>query len=69
MSKKLALGAGTLVLDVKWGTGAFRKTLVEARELAAALRQVARAGGCHPSTVLRQIRKLEARRDDPCAAA
>jgi pyrimidine-nucleoside phosphorylase len=45
MSKKLALGAGTLVLDVKWGRGAFRETVPEAVELATALRQVARASG------------------------
>ncbi len=41
MSKKLALGAGTLILDVKWGSGAFRKTLPDARELAEALKTVA----------------------------
>jgi thymidine phosphorylase len=41
MSKKLALGAGTLILDVKWGTGAFRKSVEEAKELAEALKAVA----------------------------
>ncbi|MEN8163803.1 MAG: thymidine phosphorylase [Acidobacteriota bacterium] len=45
MSKKLALGAGTLILDVKCGSGAFRKTLSEAKELAEALRSVARSAG------------------------
>ncbi len=45
MSKKMALGAGTLVLDVKWGSGAFRKTVPQAVELASALRQVARDFG------------------------
>jgi DNA-binding MarR family transcriptional regulator len=29
------------------------------------LREVARRDGCHPSTILRQIRRLESRRDDP----
>lgn len=45
MSKKLALGAATLVLDVKWGRGAFRETVAEAHELATALRAVARDSG------------------------
>lgn len=29
------------------------------------LRDIAREAGCHPSTILRQVRKLEALRDDP----
>ncbi len=43
MSKKLAVGARNLVLDVKWGQGAFCKSLEEAGLLADALAAVARA--------------------------
>lgn len=39
LSKKLAAGISSLVLDVKWGSGAFMRTLEEARELAESLIQ------------------------------
>ncbi|MBR1837317.1 MAG: thymidine phosphorylase, partial [Kiritimatiellae bacterium] len=45
LSKKLAEGAGTLVFDVKCGSGAFMKTPREARALARSLLSVARGAG------------------------
>lgn len=45
MSKKMAEGIQGLVLDVKWGSGAFMKTQEHAEELARRLCQIGRAGG------------------------
>jgi pyrimidine-nucleoside phosphorylase len=45
LSKKLAEGIDALVLDVKFGRGAFMKTKAEARQLADALVRVGTAGG------------------------
>jgi len=34
-------------------------------EEGVSIRQLARVEGCHASTVLRRVRRIEARRDDP----
>lgn len=34
-------------------------------ETGQSIRQLARHAGCHPSTVMRQVRRIENRRDDP----
>jgi pyrimidine-nucleoside phosphorylase len=52
LSKKLAEGIDALVLDVKFGRGAFMKTPAEARRLAEALVRVGRAGGKQVRAVL-----------------
>lgn len=43
MSKKIAEGIDGLVLDVKFGSGAFMKNIQQAKELAQALMQIARS--------------------------
>jgi pyrimidine-nucleoside phosphorylase len=52
MSKKLAEGLDALVLDVKHGSGAFMKTLPEARALAASLVATGRRMGVKTSALL-----------------
>lgn len=58
LSKKLAEGIDALVLDVKFGRGAFMKSLDRARELAHALVAVGQAGG-------KQVRALLTSMEQP----
>ncbi len=52
MSKKLAGGAKSIVLDVKVGSGAFMKTLDDARELAQAMIDIGERAGRNVRAVL-----------------
>ncbi|MGR3759790.1 thymidine phosphorylase [Roseobacteraceae bacterium NS-SX3] len=52
LSKKLAASPDALVLDVKIGSGAFMKTLDEARALATSLSGTANAAGCRTSALI-----------------
>jgi pyrimidine-nucleoside phosphorylase len=62
MSKKLAGGAGVIVLDVKYGSGAFMATVEEARELAAAMVRIGEGAG-------RRVRALLSAMDEPLGRA
>ena len=48
----------------EWVPTAARNYLVHT-ETGISIRAIARATECHPSTVLRQVRRFENRRDDP----
>jgi thymidine phosphorylase len=52
MSKKIAEGSASLVLDVKVGTGAFMKDLASARELAATMVSLGTAHGVRTVALL-----------------
>ncbi len=52
LSKKLAAGLDGLVLDVKCGSGAFMKSQDDARALAQALVETAKATGCPTSALI-----------------
>lgn len=52
MSKKLAEGLNGLVLDVKFGSGAFMKTLPDARSLGLSLKKIGESSGLHVRVVL-----------------
>lgn len=52
MSKKIAEGTASLVLDVKVGSGAFMKNLDRAKELAATLVQLGQDAGVKTSALL-----------------
>ena len=62
MSKKLASGAESIVLDVKVGRGAFMKSVPEARELAATMIDIGTRAG-------RRVRAVLSRMDEPLGHA
>ncbi len=52
LSKKLAAGLEALVLDVKVGSGAFMKTMEDARALAQSLVSTANGAGCRTAALI-----------------
>lgn len=55
LSKKLAEGINGLVMDVKVGSGAFMKSLDEARSLARSLERIGRQSGCEVRSILTRM--------------
>lgn len=52
MSKKLAAGAEVIVLDVKWGNGAFMKTFENAKKLAHTMIDIGKRAGRKTSALI-----------------
>lgn len=57
LSKKLSEGLDALVLDVKWGSGAFMKSLAEARQLAESLVRVANLLGVRTRALITNMNR------------
>lgn len=57
MSKKLASGADCIVLDVKYGRGAFMQTLTDARRLAQTMVAIGRHAGRRVAAVLSSMQQ------------
>ncbi|NJN17629.1 MAG: thymidine phosphorylase [Oscillochloris sp.] len=57
MSKKLAAGADCIVLDVKYGSGAFMATLADARKLAQAMVAIGTHAGRRVAAVLSSMQQ------------
>lgn len=58
LSKKLAAGLAGLVMDVKWGSGAFMRTAADARALAESIAAVANGAGCRTTALLTDMNEV-----------
>jgi thymidine phosphorylase len=58
LSKKLAAGLSGLVMDVKFGTGAFMRTAEDGRALAESIVAVANGAGCRTTALLTDMNQV-----------
>jgi len=52
ISKKVAEGISSLVLDIKWGNGCYMETILKAEEMAAALKETSESLGVSTTAVI-----------------